>query len=61
MHGCITLWVTMAMQQERIKWVEGTPFMVDGFRFLNPRCRHYLLTHFHSGKRDPYFPPLPLN
>lgn len=39
----------MATQDEKIKWVEGSPFMVDGFRFTNPRCRHYLLTHFHSG------------
>ncbi|CAM9656843.1 unnamed protein product [Ectocarpus sp. 6 AP-2014] len=38
----------MATQDEKIKWVEGSPFMVDGFRFTNPRCRHYLLTHFHS-------------
>lgn len=40
----------MATQDEKIKWVEGTPFMVDGFRFTNPKCKHYLLTHFHSGK-----------
>lgn len=39
----------MATQDEKIKWVEGSPFMVDGFRFTNPRCKHYLLTHFHSG------------
>ena len=39
----------MATQDEKIKWVEGSPFMVDGFRFANPRCKHYLLTHFHSG------------
>ncbi|CAM9394798.1 unnamed protein product, partial [Scytosiphon promiscuus] len=38
----------MATQDEKIKWVEGTPFMVDGFRFTNPKCKHYLLTHFHS-------------
>ncbi|CAM9212091.1 unnamed protein product [Discosporangium mesarthrocarpum] len=38
----------MATQIEKMKWVEGTPFMVDGFRFTNPRCKHYLLTHFHS-------------
>ncbi|CAM9735707.1 unnamed protein product [Ectocarpus sp. 12 AP-2014] len=38
----------MATQDEKVKWVEGSPFMVDGFRFTNPRCRHYLLTHFHS-------------
>lgn len=42
----------MATQDEKIKWVEGSPFMVDGFRFTNPRCRHYLLTHFHSGDPD---------
>lgn len=40
----------MATQDEKIKWVEGSPFMVDGFRFTNPRCKHYLLTHFHSGQ-----------
>ncbi|CAN0498026.1 unnamed protein product [Scytosiphon promiscuus] len=39
----------MATQDEKIKWVEGSPFIVDGFRFTNPRCKHYLLTHFHSG------------
>eukprot|EP00903_Cladosiphon_okamuranus_P007136 g6931.t1 len=38
----------MATQDEKIKWVEGSPFMVDGFRFQKPECKHYLLTHFHS-------------
>lgn len=46
---------SMATQDEKIKWVEGSPFMVDGFRFANPRCKHYLLTHFHSGLVGPYF------
>ena len=40
----------MATQDEKIKWVEGSPFMVDGFRFQTPQCKHYLLTHFHSGE-----------
>ncbi|CAM9368639.1 unnamed protein product, partial [Choristocarpus tenellus] len=38
----------MTTQDAKIKWVEGTPFMVDGFRYCNPRCTYYLLTHFHS-------------
>ena len=38
----------MAEQVENIKWVPGTRFMVDGFRFQSPRCQVYLLTHFHS-------------
>lgn len=48
----------MATQDEKIKWVEGSPFMVDGFRFTNARCKHYLLTHFHSGLRVSGFPSL---
>lgn len=38
----------MATQVEHIKWVPGTNFMVDGFRFQNERCRHYFLTHSHG-------------
>eukprot|EP00892_Ulva_mutabilis_P010311 jgi/Ulvmu1/7652/UM038_0081.1 len=38
----------MASQVEHIKWVPGTPFMVDGFRFQNERCCHYFLTHSHG-------------
>ncbi|GIL47378.1 hypothetical protein Vafri_4210 [Volvox africanus] len=38
----------MASQVERIKWVPGTDFLVDGFAFKNTRCSHYFLTHFHS-------------
>lgn len=38
----------MATQVEHIKWVPGTQFMVDGFRFQNGRCRHYFLTHAHG-------------
>ncbi len=38
----------MASQVEQIKWIQGTRFMVDGFRFQNSRCQNYFLTHFHS-------------
>ncbi|KAK9918001.1 hypothetical protein WJX75_000449 [Coccomyxa subellipsoidea] len=38
----------MAEQVEHIKWVPNTRFMVDGFRFQSPRCKHYWLTHYHS-------------
>lgn len=38
----------MASQVEGIKWIQGTRFMVDGFRFQNSRCQNYFLTHFHS-------------
>lgn len=38
----------MASQVEHIKWVPGTPFMVDGFRFQTGRCKHYFLTHAHG-------------
>lgn len=38
----------MATQVEHIKWVPGTRFMVDGFRFQNSRCCHYFLTHSHG-------------
>ena len=38
----------MASQVESIKWVPGTAFLVDGFGFQSPRCRHYFLTHAHS-------------
>ncbi|PNH05209.1 DNA cross-link repair 1 protein [Tetrabaena socialis] len=38
----------MASQVESIKWVPGTDFLVDGFKFKTPRCAHYFLTHFHS-------------
>lgn len=38
----------MASQVEAIKWVPGTQFIVDGFRFQNPECRAYFLTHAHS-------------
>ena len=38
----------MAQQLEHLKWIQGTTFMVDGFRFQNPRCTKYFLTHFHA-------------
>eukprot|EP00198_Chlamydomonas_reinhardtii_P013635 XP_001702972.1 predicted protein [Chlamydomonas reinhardtii] len=38
----------MATQVERIKWVKGTNFIVDGFAFTSPKCKHYFLTHAHS-------------
>lgn len=38
----------MASQVEAIKWVPGTPFLVDGFRFQHPACRAFFLTHMHS-------------
>lgn len=38
----------MASQVEAIKWVPGTRFIVDGFRFQNPSCKAYFLTHCHS-------------
>ncbi len=38
----------MATQVEQIKWVPHTCFLVDGFAFKHPRCRHYFLTHAHS-------------
>jgi DNA cross-link repair 1A protein len=38
----------MASQVEAIKWVPGTKFLVDGFRFQHPDCRAYFLTHAHS-------------
>jgi DNA cross-link repair 1A protein len=38
----------MASQVESIKKIPGTPFMVDGFAFSGPHCRHYFLTHCHS-------------
>ena len=38
----------MATQVESIKWVPGTRFLVDGFRFQHPACRAYFLTHAHS-------------
>ena len=38
----------MAQQLEHLKWIQGTAFMVDGFRFQNPRCTKYFLTHFHA-------------
>lgn len=31
-----------------MKWIPGTRFMVDGFEFQQPSCKHYFLTHFHS-------------
>ena len=30
----------MATQVESIKWVPGTRFICDGFRFQSPDCRH---------------------
>lgn len=39
----------MASQVESIKWVPGTRFIVDGFRFQSPeKCTRYFLTHCHS-------------
>jgi L-ascorbate metabolism protein UlaG (beta-lactamase superfamily) len=28
--------------------IAGTPFMVDGFKFQSPKCKHYFLTHYHA-------------
>ena len=43
----------MAGQDATIKTMRGIAthcgsFIVDGFNFVDPRCRHYFLTHFHS-------------
>ena len=38
----------MASQIEKIKWIENSKFIVDGFNFQNPNCRHYFLSHYHS-------------
>lgn len=38
----------MASQWEHIKKVPNTNFIVDGFKFQTPKCRHYWLTHSHS-------------
>ena len=41
----------MATQVESIKWVPGTRFLVDGFRFADPPNQpgaRYFLTHFHG-------------
>ena len=38
----------MASQVRELKWVRGTKFIVDGFRFQDPECRTYFLTHCHS-------------
>lgn len=38
----------MASQVEAIKWVPGTTFIVDGFRFPSPAATAYFLTHAHS-------------
>lgn len=34
----------MAAQVEAVKWVPGTKFIVDGFRFQSPACAAYFLT-----------------
>ena len=36
------------LQVESIKWLPGTRFIVDGFRFQSPKCQCYFLTHAHS-------------
>jgi len=38
----------MATQIASIKHVHGTPFIVDGFNFLDANVKSYFLTHFHS-------------
>jgi hypothetical protein len=41
----------MASQVESIKWIAGTNFMVDGFRFARPAKQPgatYFLTHYHG-------------
>lgn len=38
----------MAAQLEHVKWIPGTAFIVDGFRFPSSQCRHYFLTHAHA-------------
>ena len=36
------------MQVEGIKWIPGTKFIVDGFRFQSTACQCYFLTHVHA-------------
>ena len=38
----------MAAQLEAVKWIPGTKFLVDGFRFQSSECTAYFLTHAHS-------------
>jgi len=43
----------MAGQDATIKTMRGIAkhcgsFIVDGFNFVDPKCKHYFLTHFHS-------------
>lgn len=38
----------MAAQLEQVKWIPGTRFIVDGFKFPSGKCRHYFLTHAHA-------------
>jgi ribonuclease BN (tRNA processing enzyme) len=38
----------MASQVESIKWVPNTRFIVDGFKYQSPACKHYFLSHYHS-------------
>ena len=38
----------MATQFEQAKWIPGTKFLVDGFRYSCTDCKHYFLTHAHS-------------
>ena len=33
---------------ESIKWIPGTKFIVDGFRFQSTSCQCYFLTHCHA-------------
>ena len=44
----------MASQVRELKWVRGTKFIVDGFRFQDPECRTYFLTHCHSVRSRPH-------
>lgn len=38
----------MASQVASCKYIPGTEFNVDGFKFIRPETRHFFLTHFHG-------------
>ena len=38
----------LSRQVEGIKWIPGTKFIVDGFRFQSTACQCYFLTHVHA-------------
>ena len=41
------------------KWIPGTGFLVDGFKFAGPSVKGYFLSHAHSGLRSPPCPAVP--